>query len=107
MATLFLGGKLIFKMNRGRSCFDHLFCKLKDIQSSTETRLSISNYGHVPVRGIFSLGSVDLVRSFECLVYASYEDRHAVARIQALVRVRISCKICIRSYLPAAHVDRL
>ena len=55
----------------------------------------------------FALGRVDLVGAEQRTVDALHERRRAVRRVEALIRIRVSGEVGVRSDLPAGEVDRL
>ena len=61
VAAFFLGGELIFEMDRRRAALDHLFHQLECVQTSAEARLGIGHDRREPVRVAFSFAVIDLI----------------------------------------------
>ena len=72
-----------------------------------KTRFGVGYDRRHPVDVVFAVHVGDLVGALERLVDAAHQQRHAVYRIEALVRVGLGRRVVVACHLPAAHVDGL
>src|SRR6266568_2720684 len=107
VSAFFRRGELILKMDCGRSSFNHAFHQFEGVKNSAESCFCIRNDRQHPIEGILPLGMRNLIGTHECVVDGTDHTRHAVGRIQTLVRVHLATKVRVRRNLPAAQIDGL
>jgi hypothetical protein len=96
-----------FEVHAGGPGLDHRPHQLEAVEGAPEAGLGVGHDGDEPVDLVVALGVVDLVGPAQRVVYAAHHGRHAVGRIEALVRVHLAGEVGVSGHLPAAHVDRL
>src|SRR5215207_7612233 len=87
--ALLLGGELVLEVDARGAGFDHGLHQLEDVEGATETGLSISYYRSEPMDPVPALGVVNLVGPLQRLIDPLDDVRHAVGRIQALIRIHV------------------
>ena len=94
-------------MDPGRARLDERLHELEGIERAAEAGLGVGDDGCEPVRAVLPLGRVDLVGAEQRTVDALHERGRAVSRVEALIRIRLSREVGVRSDLPAGEVDGL
>ena len=107
VAALLFRGKLVLEVDAGCAGLDHTLHQLEDVQRAAETGLGVGDYRGEPVDAVLTFGVVDLVCPLQRLVDPLDHVRHAVRRVQTLVRVHLARQVRIRRNLPTGEVDRL
>src|SRR5215208_6988322 len=105
--TLLLGGELVLEVDARGASFDHGLHQLEDVERAAETGLGISDYRGKPMDPVPTLGVVDLVGPLQRLVDPPDDMRHAVGRVQTLIRIHVPGQVGISRHLPPREVDRL
>ncbi len=100
-------GELVFKMHSGRARLDHCFGQFENVKRPAEPGFSIGHDRREPVDFALAFSVLNLVGPLQCLVDPFNHCRHAVRRIQALVRIHLTSEIGIRGNLPTAQIDCL
>ncbi len=86
---------------------DHALHELKGIQYTAKASLGVSDDGQKPIDTVIAFGVMDLIRSLQDIIDIPYYARHAVDRIQTLIRVHLKRVIGIGRDLPTAEIDRV
>ncbi len=107
MPALLLRGKLILEVDTSGARLDHRLHQLEDIQRAAKASLGVGHDRREPVGLAVPLGMVDLVGALQRLVDALDNGRHAIRRIEALIRIHLAREVSVRGHLPATEVDRL
>src|SRR6185437_4298132 len=68
MSTFFRRGKLVFKMNTGRTRFNHGFHDLESIQVSAEAGFRIGDQRNKPVNIVFTLRVMNLISTLKGVI---------------------------------------
>ena len=100
MCPHFFGGELVLEVDARGASFDHGLHQLEDVERATETGLGISDYRGEPMDPVPALGVVDLVGPLQRLVDPD-DVRHAVCRIQTLIRIHVPGQVGVGSHLPS------
>ena len=107
VSAFLLARELIFEMYTGRAGFDHCLRQFENIERPTEPGFGIRDNRREPINIDLTFGVVDLIGALQRLIDSPNDCRHAVRRIQTLVRIHLAGKICVRRDLPSAHVNCL
>ena len=107
VTALFRRRELIFEVNACGTGLDHGLHQLKCVEWPAEARLGIRHDRSVPIAGGLSVSVIDHVRPLQGLVDVPYQRRHAVGRIQALIRIHLARGVVVRRDLPTADVNGL
>jgi len=106
--TAFLFGReLVFELHPGRARLDHRLHELEGVERAAKAGFRVSHDRHQPVPVPFPFAPLDLVGAKERVVQATHERRNRVARIEALVGVRLAGEVRVGGHLPAAQIDGL
>src|SRR5215203_6376929 len=105
--ALLLGGELVLEVDARSASFDHGLHQLEDVERAAETGLGISDYRGEPMDPVPTLGVVDLVGPLQRLVDPPDDVRHAVSRVQTLIRIHVPGQVGVSGHLPPREVDRL
>ena len=107
VAALLCGGELIFEVHARGACFDHRLHQLVRVQRPAETGLRVRDDRRVPIRAVLApIEHLNLIRAAQRIVDLTHDRRHAVARIQTLIRIHLIGEVGVRRDLPAAEVNR-
>jgi hypothetical protein len=104
--ALLLARQLILEVHAGDAGLDERLHELERVERPAEPGLGVGDDRRHPRDAGVALGPRDLVGSLERVVDAPNEARHAVDRIQRLVRVGVARQVRVRRNLPARDVDR-
>ena len=86
---------------------DHGLDQLEGVQRPPEPGFRVGNDGREPEHIVPALQMADLIGAHERVVDTLHHGRHAVRRVEALIRVGLPCIVGVRGHLPSAQVDRL
>ena len=103
VAALLLAAELVLEVDAGCAGLDHALHQLENVQRTAETGLGVCHDGREPVDAVLAFNVVDLIGSLERLVDPLHHVRHAVSRVQTLVRVHMARQVRIRRDLPTAE----
>ena len=76
-------------MNASGAGLDHCLHQFEGIQVAAESRFRVGDQRSEPVRFVSAVRMMDLVGAQQGLVQAAHEIRHAIGRIQTLVRIHL------------------
>ena len=96
---------MIFKVDTSGASINHRLHKLEDIQRAAKAGLRVGHNRGKPVGVAMILCGLNLVGALQSLVDAAYHVRHAVGRVEALVRIHLSAEIRVGGHLPATEIN--